>query len=179
MVSQDARSGLNRIFARAAQASLAVNSGDTISVEARPDGAVSAAPDEPIVVLTVASYRFRLLTLFHLRRDPALADYYTRGDGARELADVFSEFGNLCCGAMNRELGGFFGHTGMSTPYRLEGGCLAFLEDLGAAWIAPQRITINGVLSFDVTLCLCAYAPIDFCVDPDAAPETTGELELF
>lgn len=179
MLSDDARTGFKRIFARAARVSMAVDPGDTIVVDAWPESAFGAGADETLVVLTVSSYRFRLLTFFHLRGDPALVDYYTRGDGPRKFADVFDEFGNLCCGAMNRELGRVFGHTGMSTPYRLDGECLGFLKDLRATWVAPQRITINGTLALDATLCLCAYAPIDFRADPDEVVEATGELELL
>lgn len=183
MISASAKTALDQIFARAARTSLALSAADSVSVVADAD--VPPPADGAIIVLTVASFRFRLLTLFHLGNDRAVADYYGRGDATRELADTFGEFGNLCCGAMNRELGRHFAHTGMSTPYRLNGRCLAFIDQLKPTHVAPQRITINDTLTLGASLCWCAYAPIDFGAGADAADEsggfgeTTGEIEFF
>lgn len=177
MVSEQARKGLDQIFARAAQASLALGDSDTVTVEAL--ATVQPVETPQILVLTVASYVFRLLTVFHFNDDRATRDYFTRAAPGRDFAEVVGEIGNLCCGAMNRELGEHFVHTGMSTPTLLKGACLPFLRELKPAYLAQQRIVINGGLVLHATLCLCAYAPIDFRVDAHAEAVTTGELELF
>ena len=177
MVSEQAKDGLNRIFARAAQASLALADSDTVTVE--PLTTAHAVDTPQILVLTVASYVFRLLTVFHLGDDRATQDYFTRAAPGRPFDEVVGELGNLCCGAMNRELGEHLAHPGMSPPTLLGGACLRFLDELKPAHLARQRIVINDALTLHATLCLCAYAPIDFRVDAQAAALATGELEFF
>ena len=152
---------------------------DTMMIERLPGTQLVETPEKQILVLTVASYVFRLLTIFHVDSDSATASYFLRADSERVFSEVFGEIGNLCCGAMNRDLGRYFPHTGMSTPYLLESRCLPFLSELKPSYVAQHRININDSLVMHATLCLCAYAPIDFRVDTEIAAEATGELELF
>lgn len=179
MVSEQARRGIEALFSKAVRANLAVDSGnDQIEVSASYSSHVDA-PDTQLYVLTIASYLFRLTTVFHVPKDAAIAAYFTRqGEGAT-LSEVFGEKANLCCGAMNRELGQHFMHLGMSTPNVLDSACAPFFDELKANYVTRQRITINHSLAIDATLFLKAYAPIDFRVDAYAAAEETGMLELF
>jgi len=179
VISEDAKKGVNHLFTRAARANLTLAPSDTITIEQLPGTAIVDTPQQRILVLTVASYVFRLLTIFHVNNDAATESYFTRSDPERVFGEVFSELGNLCCGAMNRDLGKHFLHTGMSTPYLLESQCLAFLKALKPAYVVQHRIVINDSVVLHATLCLCAYAPIDFRVDSEMAEEATGELELF
>ena len=179
MISEDAKNGVNHLFTRAARANLALNAADTITIEQLPGTAIGDTPEKRILVLTVVSYVFRLLTIFHLNNDAATEDYFTRSNPERDFGEVLGELGNLCCGAMNRDLGKHFLHTGMSTPYLLESQCLAFLKALNPAYVVQHRIVINDSVVLHATLCLCAYAPIDFRCDTEMAEESTGELELF
>lgn len=179
MVSDNAKEALDRIFARAAGSCLAVNAGDRVEVERLPGSGFVGLPGRDIVVLTISSYRFRLLIVFHLDADGAAGRHFVAADSGRAFAEGFGEFGNLCCGAMNRELGKHFVHTGMSTPYLLEGACAAYLHELKPAHLAQHRIRINDGITLHATLCLCAYGAVDFCADADVAAEDTGALELF
>ena len=179
MISESAKNGLNVIFSRAAKATLALQPGDAVEVETLPGAPLVDKPGSRILVLTVASYAFRLLVIFHLDDDPASADYFTRSGTGPAYDEVISELGNLCCGAMNRELGNYFVHTGMSTPYVLESRCLLFLRELNPGHIARQRIRIGAQASMYATLCVCAYAALDFQVTAESHAEVTGELEFF
>ncbi len=178
MISEQALKGVDRIFTQAA-ANLVMSPSDSIVIEQLARSGLVATPEKQIVVLTVASYTFRLLTIFHVGDDRETVDYFTRAKPARSFKEAFGEIGNLCCGAINRQLGKHFLHTGMSTPYFLESRCLAFLDELKPSHVARYRITINDSLVLHATLCLCAYAAIDFHVESELAAETTGELELF
>lgn len=184
MVSENAKQALDRIFARAAGACLAMNPGDAVAVERLPGPGLAELPGRHLLVLTISSYRFRLLTVFHVDADGAAGRYFVAADSGSELtaafAEAFGEVGNLCCGTMNRELGKHFMHTGMSTPYLLERACAGYLHELKPAHLAQYRIAINDGIALHATLCLCAYGAIDFRADPDAAEaEETGALELF
>ena len=176
-ISDSAKDGIDQIFIRAARASLARDAADTVAIA--PLTPAQAVETPQMLVLTLASYVFRLLTIFHFNDDGATRDYFTRGAPGRDFGEVVGEIGNLCCGAMNREFGEHFIHTGMSTPTLLSGACLPFLDELKPAHLARHRIVINDALVLHATLCLCAYAPIDFRVDAHAEAPATGELELF
>lgn len=179
MISGQARKSVDLLFANAARANLAMAPGDSVEIVPLPASSLIEPPEESLVVLTVASYRFRLLTIFHVDPKGAAASYFNRSEGARPFFEVFGEIGNMCCGAMNRELGRHFLHLGMSTPYVLARTCLPFLAELKPGHLSQHRIEINGTVTMHATLCLCAYGDIDFRVDAGALEESTGELELF
>jgi hypothetical protein len=178
-VSENARHAVNHIFTRAASANLVMSPADSIEIQQLPGNGLIETPEENIFVLTISSYRFRLLTVFHLEPAGRNASYFCRDDSAQGFLEAFSEIGNLCCGAMNRELGKHFLHTGMSTPNILQRGCLTYLDELKPSYVTQFGIRINDSVGMHATLCLCAYAPIDFRVDPQAAAEETGALEFF
>jgi len=179
VISEQARRSVDLLFANAARANLAMTPGDTIEITALPASHVIEPPEESLVVLTIASYRFRLLTIFHVDPKGAAASYFNRAEGEQPFFEVFGEIGNMCCGAMNRELGRHFLHLGMSTPDVLASKCLPFLAELKPGHLSQHRIEINGTVTMHATLCLCAYSDIDFRVDLGAVEESAGELELF
>ena len=179
MISEHARQGVDLIFTNAARTNLAMGPSDRVEISPLGGDKLIHLPEPRIAVLTVASYVFRLLTIFHINDDPITTAYFTRSGLNRSLDEAFGEIGNLCCGAMNRELGKHFLHMGMSTPSMLDGKAFAFFRELDPGYVSQHRIHINDTVSMHATLCLCVYAPIDFRVDKSAAQEATGELELF
>ena len=179
VISESTKQGFDFIFTKAAKANLVVNSGDSIEITPLPGGKVVETPEKEIVVLTISSYLFRLLTIFHINPDKVTAAYYSKSETGPVFTEVFSEMANLCCGAMNRDLHNHFPHLGMSTPYLLESKCMPFLKELRPQHVAQHKIVINGSLTMHATLCLCAYAPMDFRVDMSAPEEETGGLEMF
>jgi hypothetical protein len=179
MISEHAKQGLDLIFTRAAGACLAAEASDSVLISPLRAAKTGEAPQEHILVLTIASYVFRLLILFHLDKDERTADYFTRGNPDQTLDNVIGEVGNLCCGAINRDLGHHFLHTGMSTPALLNKQCLPHLPELNPTYVSRHEIVINNAVRMQATLCFCAYAPIDFKVDASVAQEVCGELELF
>jgi len=179
VLSAQAKQGVDLVFTKAARANLTLNATDSIEIEQIFGVKLFEPPEKSLLVLTVASYVFRLVTIFHVEADKITEDYFTRDGSAGLFADVIGEIGNRCCGAMNRELGNHFLHLGMSTPYMLKSKCFQFLNELKPTYVSQHRILINGSVSMHATLCFCAYAPIDFRIDTSAAEEVTGELELF
>ena len=179
MISEQARKSVNQLFVSAAQAHLAMAPGDSVEIVALSDSRLIEPPEETLVVLTVASYLFRLLTIFHVDPKGPAAPYFDRSEAGRPFCDVFDEIGNMCCGAMNRELGKHFPHLGMSTPYVLSSKCMSFLAELKPGYLSQHRVEINGTVMMHVTLCLCAWGDIDFRFDAATVEENCGELELF
>jgi hypothetical protein len=179
VISEQAKHAVNYIFTKAAKANLSVTPSDTVEVVQLPDRGIADIPGKNIVVLTISSYLFRLLTIFHINDDRATESYFAKSQPERDFHEVFGEFGNLCVGAMNRDMGKHFLHLGMSTPYVLESPSLPFLSELKPAYLARHQIGINNDVSLHATLCLSAYAPIDFRVDTDVVEEETGMIEMF
>ena len=179
MITENVKHGVDFIFTKAAKANLVATAGDSIEVTALPSGKLVETPEKNIVVLTVSSYLFRLLTIFHINRDKGTEAYFTKGDASVDFFEAFSELGNMCCGAMNRDLGNYFPHLGMSTPYVLDSKCLPFLKELKPNYVSQHNIVINGSINLHGTFCMCSYAPIDFRVDMSIAEEATGALEMF
>jgi hypothetical protein len=179
VVSEQAKQGVNYIFTKAVKANLSMSSSDIVEVAQLPDQGFANVSGKNMIVLTISSYLFRLLTIFHVNDDRATEDYFAKSQPERDFHEVFGEFGNLCVGAMNRDMGKHFLHLGMSTPYVLESPSLPFLNELKPAYLARHQIGINNDVSLHATLCLSAYAPIDFRVDTDVVEEETGLIEMF
>ena len=139
-----------------------------------------------MVVLTISSYLFRAMVMFHFSPDAPTREHFARLNrlAPQEMSeqvfmDAIAESGNLCCGILNRELGNFFPHIGMSTPNVIDQQCAAFLSTLKYQHVQHFAMDFAQSPRMHVTLCVSAYDAIDFQVDPEAATAETGELELF
>lgn len=179
MISIRAKDSIDRIFRKAAQTRLPLDSADRCEIAPLAQPLDGPAKDARVVVLTISSILFRLLLIVHVDESESARDYFLKEDVERSVEDALLELCNLCCGAMNQELLRDFPDLGMSTPYVLSARCLSHLQELNPALVLSYSITINGSVDLAATVCVCAYAPIDFVADTSAAEETSGELELF
>lgn len=181
MISEQAKQGIDYIFAKSAKASLVLDQGDDCSINALPGGKCEAFREKDIVVLTISSFLFRVLTIFHIGEDQETRNYFLKktANKSKPFSEVFSEVGNLCSGKMNHELLRYFPHLGMSTPYTLSSRCLPFLSELNPGYLSRHDIKINGSAHLQATICMCGYAPVDFTVDKSEVVDETGALELF
>lgn len=183
MISSHAKDSFERIFRKAAQSRLTLDPGDVCDItplaqaKAEPDSNTNSNGD--VVVLTISSIVFRLILVFHFNEDGSTRDYFLRDGAERPFQEVFLEICNLCCGAVNQALLEYFPDLGMSTPYVLHARSVSHLEQLKPAYLASHAITINGSVQLAATVCVCAYAPLDFIADVSAVQESGGELEFF
>ena len=181
MITASSRASLDQIFTRSLRANLGKSSEDSVELLKLAENPLAAPPEKQVVVFTIASYHFRLIVLFHVDTGKVAEQYFCPNDTTRSVTEVFGEIGNLCCGAINRELGKQFLHLGMSTPYVLDSQCTQYLTALKPDHVTQYRIDINGVAALHATLCLCQYAPLEFAFDttPATGSAPTGALELF
>lgn len=184
MISTRAKSGFDHMVMQGIKSSL-VGPTDTLT-------SISTSPDLPdiqeskVVILTVASYLFRLMILIYFTPDEATQAHFA---GINKVApeemtdqaftDAISECGNMCCGTFNRELGRVFPYIGMSTPNIVDSQCAAHLGLLEHGYLQHFTIDLNADTRFHVTLCVCEYEDLDFEVDIQREPESTGALEFF
>jgi hypothetical protein len=183
MISSQAQQSISQMVVRAIQASPLVQGDALRTVELVPDlGQVSSTQ---AAVLTVSSYVFRLTFLLHFADDAPTRQHFAAV--ARTSAEDFSqqafmdairECGNICCGNLNRDLVRVFPHLGMSTPNLLDRRCADYLGKLGAGHVQHFALLDGGGPQFVVTVCVNAFAELDFTADL-AEEETTGELEMF
>jgi len=186
MITARAKDSLVRATRKALKSGLGVTEADwtfeVLDDEARPQG-------RQAVILTVSSYLFRLMTVVYFNEDQPTWRQFTRHQpepgplDLQRLHDLVGEFGNVACGALNRDLGIAFPHIGMSTPNVVDSRCIAWLPTLGTGLVKHFRITLADGLALHATLALCDYDDFDFDLpaeteSPEAEAET-GELELF
>ena len=183
MLSQSAKDGFDLLLRQSLKNSI-VPSGTEAQISTLPESA--DFPEKQMVVLTVSSYLFRLMVMFYFSPDAATRGHFARLNNIDEEAmseqtfmDAIAESGNLCCGILNRDLGNFFPHIGMSTPNVIDKNCAAYLQKLNSQHIQHFAIDMDGSPRFHVSLCVSAYADIDFSVSAEALGSDTGELELF
>lgn len=179
MITAHAQDSFERIFRKAAQARLPLDSGDPCEIAPIAEAGSGATKDTQVVVLTISSIVFRLLLILHFDENDNTRKYYLNEADDRPFQEVFLEVCNLCCGAMNQELLRYFPDLGMSTPYVLSARCLPHLRELKPAFLSSYSVTLNGSVPLAATICVCAHAPIDFVADTNAIEESSGELELF
>jgi hypothetical protein len=186
-VSERARQGLDQFVAAAVKSSLAQSAGDFAI--AQTDEPLAKDSEREIVMLTVSSYMFRVLLFMHFDRNAAtrahfsaLANVAVEGMDDDRFIDEVMERGNLCCGALNRDLALFYPHIGMSTPCILKRSSVEHVGAIKPAFTRRYRAQVGPGLAMHFTLAVCAFADFDFAFEPRAAEEledTAGELEMF
>ncbi len=187
IVSERARAGLDHFVAQAVKGALA-QPGTQFVIEPTDD-AVARDHECEVVMLTVSSYLFRVLLFIHFDRNAALRSHLAALDGhpsdtldEERFTDAVMERGNLCCGALNRDLAHFFPHIGMSTPCILHRSSVEHVAAVNPAFTRRYRADVSPGVAMHFTLALCAFADLDFPFEPRAAEEvedTAGELEMF
>lgn len=181
MISARAQATFARALKDALRSGLSVSEADWAVQELGWD---DAAPGDKVAILTVSSYLFRVMVLIHFDESPATWAHFGGQDGTQErqtLHDRIAEFGNVTCGALNREIAKVFPHLGMSTPNVIDRQCVEFLGHLGTGMAHHLRVQLADGLVLHARLAVCEYADIDFDLPEQAAVEEaeTGELELF
>ena len=184
MITERAKTSFDRLLVSSLKSGMPVG-GASVSVESLKE--LGKVKQSKIVVLTVSSYLFRAMAILYFNPDAATRAYFNRGaeDGAPPLADAefydrVAECGNVVVGALNRDLGTFFPHVGMSTPNVLDKDCMQYLDLLGCSLTRHYRIVLDGELTLFATLCVADYGLVDFHVDTAVEVAVdTGELEMF
>jgi len=190
MMSTDAVAAIKRLFEQSLRENcisgpedecLITNSSETVLPEERDQ--------HQVVVLNISSYAFRIVILFEFNEDAETSAHLAKishRDGKslqrQDLLDAYSEFVNLICGKVNRDLGKSIFHSGLSTPFFLESTCARYLSILKPSHTHILDAVVNRNVHFCLTVCICAAddVSIDFQVDPAMQVETTtGEMELF
>lgn len=179
MLSDQTTRNLAEAFRRAAGATLVRDAADACNIVPAAGAPSAAQAGSKLLVITISSFTFRLLTLFQVSEAQPTRDYYTNGRSARSLDEAFAEVANMCCGALNRELSVQFKHLAMSIPYGLESQCTGFLDELKPRFRASYDITINDTARMRITLVLCSNRAIEFTPPATAVSHAGGELELF
>src|SRR5450830_1414677 len=183
MLSQSAKDGFDLLLTQSLKNSL-VPSGTEAQILTLTESA--DFPEKQMVVLTVSSYLFRLMVMFYFSPNDATRSHFARLNNVDEaemseqtFMDAIAEYGNICCGILNRDLGQFFPHIGMSTPNIIDKNCSSYLNVLGCGHIQHFKATVNSNAQFHVSLCVSDYADLDFVVKLNEESANTGELELF
>jgi len=184
MITERAKASFDRLLASSLKSGMPVG-GASVHVESVKE--LDRIKERKIVILTVSSYLFRAMAILYFKPDAATRAYFNRNaeEGAPALSDEefydrVSECGNVVVGALNRDLGAFFPHVGMSTPNIIDRDCMQYVDLLGCNLTKHYKVVLAGELTLYATLCVADYGLVDFHVDPAVEVEVdTGELEMF
>lgn len=183
-ISPRARNAFARIARDALRSGLGLKEDDWSVQELGWD---EPAPGDKVAMLTLSSYLFRIVVVIHFDEGPATWAHFGGEAGSADrqaLHDRISEFGNVACGAFNREVARVFPHLGMSTPNVIDRQCVEFLAHLGAGMTHHLRLQLADGLVLHARMAVCEYDDIDFDLpvresEAQAEEVETGELELF
>jgi hypothetical protein len=181
VITAQSKQNIEIAFHKAVRANLVREAGDVCDISPAAIGEIGDYSTEKLLFITLSSFVFRLVMIFHVAETQATLAYYIRVDTAQTLEEVFAEVANMCGGMLNRELSASFPHLAMSTPSTVSGQCIAMLNELKPQYLASYQITINDAVKIQATLCLCCSAPVEFAASAAAleGEDTVGELELF
>lgn len=184
VVSDRARSGFDQFVAQAAKNSLSKAGAELLAIP--DDDAVASEPD--VVLFTVSSYMFRVLFFMHFSKNANTRNYFATLANASDdemvgerFLDTVVEYGNLFCGALNRDLAQFFPHLGMSTPCILTRNSVEHIGAVHPAFTRRYRVESTPAVELHFTLAVCAFVDLDFAFEPGVVQEeeVSGELEMF
>lgn len=164
MISEPAQAALDHLLSRALLSG--IGTADNAAIEVSVVDTALHFPETHVVALTISSYLVKMMVMIYFTPEHA-------------SEDAIGESANLCCGILNRDLGKFFPHLGMSTPNILFKQSALHLQSLHYNYLQHFRVSMAAGGAVHASLCVFAYEAMDFTVDPDQQPEETGELELF
>jgi hypothetical protein len=179
VITEQSKRNIEIAFHKAARAHLIREAGDVFDIASAENGRLDERLGEKLLLITVSSFVFRLMTIFRIDDSPAMRAYYAPGAADRKLCEAFAEVANMCCGALNRELSVSFPHLAMSIPYTLSSRCIAFLGELKPQYLSSYAITINDSVRLHVTLCMSCSVSVEVGAAPAEVEDNVGELELL
>ena len=172
------------MFKKAIKSSLETSTGnvcDVILMQEAPE-----IQGSKTLMLTISSYLFRLVISMNYIQGERTNNYFASLNkmAAEEmceqaLCDAMAEYGNMCCGILNRELNSVFPHTGMSTPNFIDANSMGYMKELGCGHIQHFKVESDTGYQFYASLGVCDFGDLDFVVDMTESSADTGELELF
>ncbi len=186
MITAAAKDGFDQLVRLGLRSGLTVREGQSCEIEVIDN--LDKVKAKKMVILTVSSYLFRLITTIYFRDDATTRAFFAPRDddgqpmdiNEQEFLDRVAECGNLCCGTLNRDLGHHFPHVGMSTPNFIDKDCFRYADQLGSGFLRHYRLVLSDELTLHATLCVTDHGLVDFRVVPAQVEElSTGELEFF
>ncbi len=184
MISTRARNSFDQMLILGIKASTGWRAPDACVVEIVPN--LNGIKETNVVVVTAASFLFRLSVFVYFTPDEATRHHFVPGDGENPATtndqvffDAIRECGNICCGTLNRELARVFPHVAMSTPNIIERECSYYLESLHGGHLQHFRAVTEDGTQFFATLCVREYADVDFEWVVAEVETESGEMEFF
>lgn len=187
MVTPYAKNSLNTLLTLSLQETLNTAADSAWGIKSMDT--LESVMQKEFIMLTISSYEFRVCILLHFTKDKLTTEYVagamqTPSDKLEDTRyyDYLGELGNTFCGAFKRELAKYFPHLGMSTPNRLAGTSLKFMQEAAFDYDTHLKASTNDNTAFYSSLYISANKDFDFRVETNKQDETDeekGALELF
>ena len=184
MISDRARNSFDQMLMLGIKSSMGGASPESCEVEVVAN--LNSIRETNVVMLTIASFLFRMSVLVYFSSDEATRSHFAAVNNVtademddQAFLDAIRECGNICCGTLNRELARVYPHVAMSTPNIIERECVNHLESLHGGHLQHFQAATAGGKQFHVTLCVRDYADIDFEWAVLEEATAAGEMEFF
>lgn len=188
MISERALESFEWLFENSVRENCISDNDDVCVVSSWSDAVPSSLVTRELVLLNIATYIFRVVTLIEFSKDKSTIAHLSRVLRRPEselqgqaLQDAYAEFINMICGSVNRKLGQEFRHVGMSTPFVVDATCANYLHILKPTATRSYEFVVNDFARYRLTICVCVASErkLDFNVDRTHQEEESGELEFF
>lgn len=192
-VQHDVGPALGKILQKAFEQTLKTNAPNTHWSLKQIDG-INAAKHEHCVVLTISSFKFRIMCLLHLSLNKTTKQFVADAIGVKtedldETAylDYLLEMSNSFCGNLKRLLQNTCPPLGMSTPNLLDRTCLSFDNVFSISHQAhcSAIADYSEPALFGASVLVNLQNPQDFKlphyqdIEAESEVDNSGELELF
>lgn len=177
--SQELNGILNRVLQRALSQTLS-SCAPNHDWQYRPVDEIEQITHKQTVVLTIASFRFRVMALMHLTLDPSTREFIALNLGSKpedldesQYQDYLLELANQFCGHLKRNLQNSCPPLGMSTPNFLDRSCLVFDGVIDFAY----RVHTAALVDYGSTPIFVASALVSLQGNHDLHLENFAELD--
>jgi hypothetical protein len=195
MITERAKMSFDTIFPRCMEEALSSDAHQNWDIQAVSEKDITA---KQFIMLTVSSYEFRLIVLFHFSSDATSRQYvldvlnkYAK-DNEKVLStdltvskyyDFLSELGNLMCGVLKREIFQFYPHLGLSTPNILTKDSQQYVNGSPIDHAIHMKASTDDDIEFYGSIYVSSSGTLDFdpaaAINKSAEVVDTGALELF
>ena len=141
------------------------------------------------IVLTISSFRFRVMVIIHLSYNDRIRQFLANIMGAKlqelddeKLIDRLLELSNSFCGHVKRHLQDTCPALGMSTPNMLDSACLSLegVVDLAHQAHVKASDSMGGEPLLGATALVSLLDDSDFHINqPQSADQGGGDFESF
>jgi len=187
LVNEEFKSELKQIFKSGYEETI-LSGTDKDRWQIKEKTSLNNIKEEEFYVLTMSSQLFRIIVLLHFTISDDTKQFVSEvlnipasNVDNEKFYDYLGEIGNSFLGSIKRDIGHYVPSLGMSTPNRLNKGCLKYMDILDSDFEAHAVAAFDDIELFYSSVYLIADEELNISTTRLNIEEETdsGELEMF